>query len=52
MLRHPEVPSRSGGLEGRRPAILRGALRAHLSMTVRELSSDHHVAFLMAKLLM
>jgi len=40
--RHPEVPSRSGGLEGRRPGcssvayILRGSLRSRLRMTVCE----------------
>jgi hypothetical protein len=36
-LRHPEVPARSAGLEGRRPVlwpfILRGSLRSHLRMT-------------------
>ena len=39
LIRHPEVPERSEGLEGRRPEsqrpfILRGPLRGHLRMTV------------------
>src|SRR5437764_14910485 len=39
--RHPEVPARSAGLEGRRrpehgPFILRGPLRGHLRMTVTQ----------------
>jgi len=37
-IRHPEVPARSAGLEGRRPGpfILRGSLRSHLRMTERD----------------
>ncbi len=40
-IRHPEVPVRSTGLEGRRPGlvILRGPLRGHLRMTAEAKNS-------------